>query len=100
MQHRSTASLISLLFLCGSAEHCNDLIGAACREHRNDIACNSLTVHSQRLDALGNMIRILDRNLVGCAAELTCDLEITEAVRYARIDGKSLVSGIYAEDVL
>ena len=50
------------------------------------ISVNVLAVNGHRLNALFNIRRILDAYIVGGAAELTCDLKVTEAVRYAGVN--------------
>ena len=64
------------------------MLAAFC-EDRNDIAFDCLAVNRQGLDALGDMIRILDGDVIGCAAELSgCG----EAVPCLRIYGASTIS--------
>ena len=67
---------------------------------RNYAAVNFVAVNDELFNSLFNIRRIGYFDVVCSATEFSCDLEITEAVRYAGINGKSLVSGIYAEDVL
>ena len=70
------------------------------RIERNDASVYSLAVYCHALYTLFHIGRILHADVVGSTAELTCNLEIAEPVRYARIYLKSLVCRIYAEDVL
>ena len=92
---------------------CNDIIDVCLSTHynfyiyfllgrieRNDASVYGCAVNCHCLNALLNIRRILNRDVVGCASEFTCDLEIAEAVRYAGINLKTLVGRIYAEDVL
>ena len=70
------------------------------RIERNDASLYCLSIYGHALDTLFHIGRILHADVVGSTAELTCNLEIAESVRYARIYLKSLVCRIYAEDVL
>ncbi len=79
--------------------HNPDVIFLLAFFERNYGAGDFFTVNGKGLNALfGTVGHYFD--VVNRTAELTGNLEVSEILRNAGVNGKSLVSGIYAEDVL
>ena len=68
--------------------------------YRNDAAVNCSAVNSKRLNALVYVVRILDRDLVCVASELTCSREAVPSRRDGRIYSQAVKLRLNAEDVL
>ena len=82
-----------------SAENYLDLVNAALA-NGNYAALDSLAVESHRLNALANVVGVLDSDVVCCAAELSCSLEAVPLVRNGRINAETVEIRLYAEDIL
>ena len=79
-EHKPRRSCIYVRVIGSSAE--NDLNGVLSAAHyRDNIAVNSLAVNSHALNALANVVRVLNGDVVCSAAELTCSLHAVPLVR-------------------
>ena len=92
--------IISAERISGSAENYLDLVclAVACNRDNGSVNCN--TINCKRLNALVDVVRVLDFDLVNIAAELTCSLEAAPCRRDGRIDGKTVELRLNAKDVL
>ena len=66
----------------------------------NNVSVNSLTVHGKGLDALGNVIGVLDLDVECCTSELTGYGVAVPSLRNGRIDLQSVVRRNDTEDIL
>ena len=66
----------------------------------HDIAFNLLSIYSQLADAFLPLIRVLDRDMVLCAAELAVHCVITELRRHTRIDLQAFIVRLDSQDIL
>ena len=66
---------------------------------RDDVTFYSSAVNCHGLNTLLSAV-LLNADMIGAFAELSCDLEIAEVCRYTRINGEPFVSRIYTQNVL
>ena len=67
---------------------------------RDHTSLDRLAVNGDALDALLYVVGIRYLNVVSTFAELSCQLEVTEILRYAGINGQTLMCRIKSQNIL
>lgn len=81
------------------AENYFNLVNAAVA-NRNYTAFDSLAIESERLNALVNVIGVLDSDVVSSTAELTNSSKAVPCSRDRRINAQTVEVRLYTENVL
>ena len=72
----------------------------AVAEYRQYVALDCLAVYSYRYNALANVVRVLDSDIIGCTAELSGNGEAIPFVGDRRIDLQTVPIRNYTQNVL
>jgi len=91
---------LSLCFRLSSAHVYGYVVFFFAVDRRDDVSFNVLTVYIKILHAFFHMSRVFDVNVVDSAAVGAGQIKISKIGRDARINGKPVVSGFYAQDRL
>ena len=86
--------------LLGSAHYYFNFVCSISLKYRHYIAVDLCTVNSYRLDTLAYVIRVLNGDVIGVAAELSGDVEAVPCRRNGRIDLQTIKVRLYTQNVL